>query len=453
MLLSSFYTESNKMKIGFFADNSQLPSADFRHPEKGSPGVGASLYIQAAVPYFIREYCPEKAEVVIFAPYIEKLPKNIKAVQAATLKEAAQCAKDEGVDYFVFRARQSDSEGILDFIDSISLPSIGVGQLTPAPETVRKMSQTKFFKALVCVGREQYDSLIDSPIKPKLAYIDNALHLESCQADIEFPEEKDQNLVVYMGALVPVKGFHVLARAWPKILERVPDAKLSVIGSVKIYGENLSVGPLGVASEQYEREGIIPYLCDEQGQLYPSVTFHGQMGQEKFEVMQRAVVGVVNPTGNSETCCVSAVEMSGCKAAVVSGAYYALLDTVLHKKTGLLGRNVEDLTDNICACLANPDMAKKLGSAGYQRAREQYDFSAVVPRWVELFEALNEGRLPKAYGRLRNIRYHYKALRIGNSVLQQTIGRILPWPSLHEVQAVVYKGLMRLKYFKQKKNG
>lgn len=436
------------MKIGFYADNIQLPSADFGDPEKGSPGVGASLYIQAAVPYFIKKYCPEKAKVVIFAPYIEHLPKNIKAVKADTLKEAAQCAKGEGVDYFVFRARQRDRDGILDFIDSISLPSIGVGQLTPAPETVRKMSQTKFFKALVCVGREQYDSLIDSPIKSKLAYIDNALHLDSCQSGINTPEKKDPNLVVYMGALVPVKGFHVLAQAWPKIIEKVPNAKLSVIGSVKIYGENLSVGPLGVASEKYEREGIIPHLCDDQGRLHPSVTFHGQMGQEKFEVMQRAAVGVVNPTGNSETCCVSAVEMSGCRAAVVSGAYYALLDTVLHKKTGLLGRGTEELADNICACLANPDMAKELGDAGYKRARDQFDFSAVVPRWMALFEALNEDRLPKAYGQLRNIRYHYKALRIGNSVLQQTIGKIMPWPSLYEVQAVVYKGLMKLKSLK-----
>jgi glycosyltransferase involved in cell wall biosynthesis len=436
------------MKIGFFADNSQLPSVDFTCPEKGSPGVGASLYIQAAVPYFIKKYCPDKAEVVIFAPHATKFPEGIKSVQADSLKTAAQLAKDEGVDYFVFRARQRDSDGILDFIDSISLPSVGVGQLTPTPETVRKMSQTNFFKALVCVGREQYDFLIDSPIKPKLAYIDNAVHLESCQGDIVRSEGKDPKLVVYMGALVPVKGFHVLAEAWPKILERVPDAKLSVIGSVKIYGENLSVGPLGVASEQYEREGIIPFLCNEQGKLHPSVTFHGQMGKEKFEVMQRATIGVVNPTGDSETCCVSAVEMSGCKVAVVSGAYYALLDTVLHKKTGLLGRGVDDLVENICSCLTNLDMAETLGQAGYQRVKNQYAFSAVVLRWVELFEALDEGRVPRVFGRLRNIRYHYKALRIVNSFLQQSIGKIVYWPSVYEAQAMVYKQIMKLKSLK-----
>ena len=431
------------MKIGFFADNNQLPSADFTNPEKGSPGVGASLYIQAAVPYFIKKFCPEKADVAIFAPYIGHFPEGIKSVEAKTLKDAAQKAKEEGVDYFVFRVK-GGVDDIFDYIDSISLPSVGVAQLTPAPGALRKMSRSKFFKALVCVGREQYDFLMDCDIQPKLAYIDNGVCLSSCYENVE-DTEKDPRLVAYMGALVPMKGFHLLAEAWPKVLERFPDAKLSVIGSVKIYGENQRVGPLGVASEKYEREGIIPYLCNKSGELHPSVTFHGQMGNEKFEILQKALIGVANPTGDTETCCVSAVEMSACKSAVVSGAYYALLDTVLHKKTGLLGRGVDALADNVCACMADVDMAKTLGEAGYKRVEEQYDFSALIPRWIELFEALEEGRMPKVYGVLKNFRYHYKAIKFLNSFVQQTVGKILPWPSVYEAQYLVSKMLKKIR--------
>lgn len=432
------------MKIGFFADNSQLSQADFRNPAAGSPGIGASLYIQVATPYFMKKYAPEKAEVVIFAPFTDYMPDHIKSVKAGSLKEAAQLAKEEGVDYFVFRARQKDEEGIFDFIDLMKLPSIGVAQLTPSPDTIRAMARTKYFKSLVCVGREQYDSLIDSPIKPKLSYIDNAVHLESCEPD-NSSDEKDPKLVVYMGAMVPVKGFHQLAQAWPKVLKVFPDAKLSVIGSVKIYGENLSVGPLGVADENYERKQIMPYLCDEHGTLHPSVTFHGQMGQEKFSVIRKASVGVVNPTGYSETCCVSAVEMSACKVPVVTGAYYALLDTVLHGKTGLLGRGVDDLAQNICACLADPKFAKKLGQAGYERVRDQYDFSVTTRRWIALFEALDNGQMPKAHGPLKNIFYHYKFLKIANSVLQSSIGRLAPWPSILDLQAWAHKKTRNIK--------
>ena len=212
-----------------------------------------------------------------------------------------------------------------------------------------------------------------------------------------------------------------------------------------MYGDELKVGPLGVADEAYESEHIIPHLCDANGQLNKSVTFHGQMGHEKFELLQKASIGVANPTGQTETCCVSAVEMAACKTAVVSGAYYALLDTVLHKKTGLLGRGVNQLAENICKCLENPDFAKILGQNGYERALTQYDFEPVTQRWVELFETLDQNKLPKPAGQLKNIQYHFKLLRILNSLPQHTIRRVLYWPSVYEAQTMTHKLLKALK--------
>lgn len=431
------------MKIGFFLDNHHIPQADFRNPEKGSPGVGASEYTQIAVPYFLKKYFPEKVEVIILAPFIEKMPSHIKAITAVSIEMAAQLAKKENVDYFVFRARQKDNKEIIDFIDSIALPSIGVGQLTPFPEAIRQIRNSKYFKSLVCVGREQYDLLIDTHIRKKLAYIDNGVHVESCW--IGAKEKTDPRLVVFMGALVPVKGFHKLAKAWPKVLNVFPDAKLSVIGSIKVYGDKLSVGPLGIASEEYERNYIIPHLCDDRGLLHPSITFHGQMEQDKFSIIRKAAVGVVNPTGQSETCCVSAIEMSACKIPVVTGAYFALLDTVLHERTGLLGRSTDALAKNICMCLADPDFAKTLGEEGYKRALNQYDFSEVARKWIELFHALDRGQIPKAYGKIKNIQYHLKWLRILNCLPQTTIGTIIPWLSILELESLVHGKIKRIK--------
>ncbi len=432
------------MKVAFFLDNSHLSKIDFSEPEQGNPGTGAGTYLHAALPHFLNKYQGEKIEAVILAAHTDKLPSSVPSFQVDNVVAAASKAKEIGADFFVFRPRLSEEDHILDHIDRIKMPSIGRAALTPRADHLRKMACSKYFKALVCVGREQYDYLMDSRLKPKLAYIDNGINLDSCLAPDQTPE-KDPLLVAYMGALVPMKGFHVLAAAWPKVLQKFPRARLSVIGSVKMYGEDEKVGPLGVAHESYEREHIMPYLCDAAGNLHPSVTFHGQMGKEKFDVLRRAIVGVANPTGKTETCCVSAVEMSGCKTAVVSGAYYALLDTVLHKKTGLLGRGVDQLADNICRCLANPEMAERFGKAGYERIKAQYDFSAVVPRWIDLFEGLNKGCISPPRGKLRNIFYHYKILRLGNTLLQSTIGKIMPWPSVFEIQVWIYDLLRALK--------
>ncbi len=421
-----------------------------KHPvgptKLGNPGVGAAAFMHVCIPYFIQKYADKTYTPVIIAANTEKLPPEIESFQADTVTQAASKAKEIGCDYFVFRPRQNEEDNILDHIDKIKMPSIGDSQLTPLTPHMRKMVKSKYFKSLVCIGREQYDFLMDTPLKPKLSYIDNGVHVESCWLDCDTKDiTKDPNLVVYMGALVPVKSFHVLAEAWPKVLKRCPEAKLSVIGSVKMYGDNLSVGPLGVADENYERQHIIPHLCDKEGNLHPSVTFHGQMGREKYDLLRRASIGIANPTGRTETCCVSAVEMSACKTAIVSGAYYALLDTVLHKETGLLGRGIDQLVDNICQCIENPDLAKTLGENGFERAMQQYDFEPVTHRWVELFEALKHNKQPRPIGRLKNIFYHFKCLRIANTILQSTIGRLIYWPSVYEAQTLVYKVLKSLK--------
>lgn len=422
------------MKVAFFLDNTHIPGIDFREPDQGNPGVGACEYLHVAIPFFLERYCGKEIDPIILAPHIDKLPTVLQVFQTESIIDAAKKAKELEADFFVFRPRQKEESEILDVIDTLELPAIGRAALTPYPEHVRKMASSKYFKALVCVGREQYDSLVDTPLKSKLAYIDNGLHVQSCWNDVEDNQQKDPRLVVYMGALVPMKGFHVLAEAWPKILKEVPDAKLSVIGSVKMYGDNLKVGPLGVADDTYERQYIIPYLCNSKGQIDPSVTFHGQMGREKFEIIRRASVGVANPTGQTETCCVSAVEMSACKTSVVSGAYYALLDTVLHNKTGLLGRGVDALARNISMCLRDPALVTRLGQAGYDRACHQYDFSVIAPRWNELFVLLKKGKIPQVQGRIKNLFYHYKCLRLVNSLFQKTFGEFMFWPSLFEIQ-------------------
>ena len=76
------------------------------------------------------------------------------------------------------------------------------------------MSKSKYFKALICVGENQYYQLIDSPIKKKLFHINNGIpdnlidHNRSCN---KFESRKD---IVFMGSLVPQKNFHYLAKLW-----------------------------------------------------------------------------------------------------------------------------------------------------------------------------------------------------------------------------------------------
>lgn len=431
------------MKVGIYLDNSALSGMDFRHPERGNPGTGAAEYLHVALAYFIRKYAGSSVETHIFAQHTNLMPPKIPSHSVLDVVDAAKKAKSAGMDIFVFRPRMREELNILDVIDDLGLPSIGRAALTPSPEHVRRMARSTMFKALVCVGGEQYDSLVDTPVHSKIVQIDNGLHLESCRNGLDVV--RDESLVVYMGALVPQKGFPLLASAWPTVLSRNPHAKLSVIGSPKIYNESATLGPLGVADAEFEARYIEPYLTLADGQLHPSVMFHGQMGAEKHQILRQATVGVPNPSGQTETFCVSAAEMSACGAAVVSGAYYGLLDTVRHEKTGLLGRSVSDLVNNISALLENPARARSLGKNGVKFVEERFDFSVVVPKWVTLFNDVAVARKRKLAVPTRNLLRHYKFMRIANMPFQRTLGKLMFWPSVQEAEkaARTIKGKLR----------
>ena len=421
------------MKIVFYVPNGGLTNVDFRKPQDGNPGSGAAEYLHVALPYYLRS---KGVNAIIYAQNTKTMPPDVPCEACGSLREAAKRAAVDEVDFFVFRPRIDEEDNILELIDELKLNSIGRAALTPSAKHQRKMANTRYFKALVAVGSEQFDYLCDSPISAKLTYIDNGISFAASQKALT---QKNTDLVVYMGAMVHQKGFHVLAKAWPEVLKRKPNAKLRVIGSSRIYNENFDVGPLGIADVNYEKDYIIPNLCDQQGNLDQSVEFLGALGAEKYEHLSEALVSVPNPTGQTETCCVSAVEMQSCGSAVVSGAYYALLGTVENGNTGLLGRGEKQLVKNICYLLDNPDIAIRLGANGRARAAEKYDFPAVADVWKNLFKSIHSGGHWKPKHQFRYLRYHRKWLRLLNFIPSRVFGRLLFWPSVQELEAFLIK--------------
>lgn len=434
----------NKTTIAIYLGNKDIENADFSSVELGNPGVGYSEFFPVALTYYLSRDHFGDFDYVLLAQNINKMPETISYVQVADIVDAAQQAKKMGAAVFVFRTRMKEEQGILDVIESLELKSIGVAQLTPFPDHIDKLSKTKYLRALVCVGREQYDSLLDTNIISKLAVINNAVDI-TCYP-IRPLAERDPKLVVYMGALTYQKGFHMLAMAWPSVIKSVPDARLHVIGSTKMYGESRPVGRFGVSDPDYEEKYITKYLTDKSGALHPSVTLCGQLGIEKNLLISKSLVGIANPSGQTETCCVSAVEFSASGVAVVSGAYYALLNTIKHKTTGLLGKDIRDLSANIINLLSNPEFAVKLGESGRMYVKNEFSFASITPQWIGLFRAVisNQG-VSKPSAKVNNFFKHKKYLRIINSYIRFVLPKAMQWPSVYHIESWVGSALRALR--------
>ena len=143
------------------------------------------------------------------------------------------------------------------------------------------------------------------------------------------------------------------------------------------------MGPLGVASHEYEKL-ILRYLGNDPAKN--GVVFHGKMGTEKYRIMSRAIVGLPNPTGFTECCPGSVLEMSGCQTAVVALRQWGMCDTVVHKVSGFLCQNDREYVDRVIYLFSHPNVALSMGVVGRRFVNESFSYGSICGQWTQLFK-------------------------------------------------------------------
>ncbi|MGJ8673007.1 glycosyltransferase [Rubritalea sp.] len=184
-----------------------------------------------------------------------------------------------------------------------------------------------------------------------------------------------------------------MRRAEPFVSIIIPcyNAKLKVIGSGKVYDRGATLGRYGIDQADYE-DRFMRYLTDENGEILPSVEFLGLMGAEKFEVMRKATVGVVNPTGLTENCPGSALEFQACGVPVVSAAKGGLRDTVADAKTGILVRDTKGLSEAIVRLLTDQSLNEQMGAAAQSFVSGKFGYDSVCRSWASLLDCVVEDK-------------------------------------------------------------
>lgn len=372
------------MKIAFYCPNKNIEHINFNQPHLGNPGCGATEYLQVAIPYMLDFYYGNSFRTIIIADSIKNLPNSIECLHVSNgLNEAIIKASKEKVDIFVFKSSEKGEEKVFNLLKKYKLNSIVIGQLNPYPECIKLLSECDYIKAFVCVGLNQYDQLIDTKLSSKLFQINNPISdnlINSPECSRNFKYRKD---LVYMGALYPQKNFYYLAKNWKKINKFIPKAKLHVIGSADTYGKNSKLGKYGLADPEYEE--LFMNEINKDKTSAKNVIFHGNLKQSKYEFFSNCRVGIVNPLGNTETCCVSAVEMQAFGLPVCTGNYQALKTTVLNNRSGLLSNNQYQFRRNIFDVYTKEKLFSKLSSGAILNAKLNFSFSQIIHRWYYLF--------------------------------------------------------------------
>lgn len=282
-------------------------------------------------------------------------------------------------------------------------------------------------KANVFVGKQQYDRYIDHDV------INKSLHISNMVPDLQ-PNGcriNDSRTVVFIGAIIEGKGFLELCKIWKSIIARVPNARLLVMGSGNLYNQT-KLGKLGIASEDYENK-FFPYIS-ENGKLLPSVEFLGLVKEEKMDYFKTASVGVVNPTGRTETFGMGILEMATCEIPVVTSATNGFFDTIIDGETGFLCTTPDEISDKIVMLLEDPNKNEQMGKAAKANLKH-FSQEAIMPSWKNMIEATCNDMLHIRYLNVSKPYYvNMKWLRVINRIMRYSL-RFSFLPSIIDIES------------------
>jgi len=404
------YYQSIEMviKIGFYLRNASVGEVDLSHPEGGNPGVGGTHFLIVSLSYYFNKYLGDEIKPIIFANEPNKLPDEIRSYRSTNASEALSQSSDVGVDFFIWRPTD-DAEGcrlLRDIPDSNIKVICWMHNIIKA-KFLHRLDSLGNVSGFVYVGREQLELLRDCGSFDSSTFIFNGFDSNKYKPQVI---KSDGKTVCYIGSLIPAKGFHILAQLWPDIQNRVPNAKLRILGTGKLYDRSQQLGRWGIAEESYERR-FRPYLQDGSGYPHASVSFEGLVSSSrKVELLQHAAVGVANPSGKTANCPGSAIEIQACGTPAVSIARRGMFDVIQHNKTGLLGKSDTEIREHVITLLQSESLRNKMGKNGIEFVESRFNFQNICGQWLKLFQRIIANQ-PLTQPNIANSHHKYKNLK------------------------------------------
>jgi glycosyltransferase involved in cell wall biosynthesis len=231
----------------------------------------------------------------------------------------------------------------------------------------------------------------------------------------------ERHLAVFSGAAGVTKGLHRLLEMWPYVREADSSAKLVVVGTGRLYGDQRKLGSFGLASADFESRYVAP-LVNRFGSLARAgIELAGLMGPRDLQPLYaNATVGVVNMNRGdyTETFCCAAVEMLATGLPVFSVARGALPETIGRTGGAFLTTNAEPQRAAVefNELLSDRKRLREMGAAGARAVSELYDWERIVAEWERLLkQGSNIDALSGAWRGPRSLRFglEYGTGRLG----------------------------------------
>ena len=219
----------------------------------------------------------------------------------------------------------------------------------------------------VCVSQNLVDRLLEYGMAPERTFL---CHLGIDLAGYRVParlESRRPIRIVMAGRFLARKGQKMAILGFAKLLEKFPDASLSLVGA-------------GNDPEQQNCRMELVALAEGMG-LDRSIRLCDTMPVEKLaEEFAQSDIGLqtsifIPEYGPSEGLPNTILEAMAAGLPIVATRYSGIPEAVVHERTGLLveQHDIDGLASALARLAANPEFRRRYGLAGRKRVEQEFD--------------------------------------------------------------------------------
>ena len=255
----------------------------------------------------------------------------------------------------------------------------------PFDLSIRKLTKQVKFKGIVCVGTYQFYS--NRNVKANVHHIQNIFILPTLDnRNDDFKLDSQSLQIVYLGALIPAKGFLEVAKSWQALKTRFPGVTLHVIGSAATHGLRFD-SELIPASTEFAA-GILHFIpkSDIEG---GNVIFHGNLGEEKFDIIRKCDLAILNPKGYTEAFPASPLECMACGTPVIASDDYGMSDAMRFFPELVINGH-KNILKKVEWVVEDPLRYRELQQRSLSVARWfSLQTDLIITRWIRLLESVS----------------------------------------------------------------
>ncbi|WP_257282674.1 glycosyltransferase family 4 protein [Endozoicomonas sp. SESOKO1] len=184
---------------------------------------------------------------------------------------------------------------------------------------------------------------------------------------------KSTGMVAYSGSLVEKKGVFSLAKAWPKVCDQCPGAKLIMIGKDVLTGGQSSQEKIRVLA----------------GKHSSSIHFTGHVSKREMEdILVKADLAIY--PSYSEAFALAPMEAMALKIPVIYSSRSSGPELIKDGEHGLLcdPDNIDNIAVTILGLLKNEETRCEMAESGFRRVSEDFNPSVAIEKNLQFYRSL-----------------------------------------------------------------